>query len=173
MALLALMHISGAEGESRYEGMEPWIELQTWSWGVKAETTWTKGGGASVGKPNPGEMEWEHYYDSSSPMILNYICSGNMFDSVELRMFKTTGAGQVITAKTWQQTCFFRAVMNGVFITSVDNSATEEGNVLQKVQMVFKEMEIIYRPQQSVGRDAGKLLAPKRYKWDIPAGTVD
>jgi len=168
MALLALMKIAGASGESRYPGFTEWIELQTWSWGVKAETTWTKGGGASVGKPNPGEMEWEHYYDRSSPVILKFICSGNMFDTVELRMFKTTGAGQVVS----ENTTFFHMFMSGVFMTSVDNSATEEGNVLQKVQMVFKEVEIKYRPQESLGAGVGKLLAAVPYKWDIPCGTV-
>ena len=43
-----------AEGESIQKGKEKWVEIQGWDWEVEAETSWTKGGGASVGKPNPG-----------------------------------------------------------------------------------------------------------------------
>jgi type VI secretion system Hcp family effector len=166
MALLALMKISGANGESRYPSpYDTWIELQSWDWGVKAETSWTKGGGASVGKPNPGEMNWEHYYDKSSPTILKFICSGAMFDTVEMKMFKTTGASQI----TQDGTTFFHMIMNGVFITSVDNKASDEGNIVQTVQMVFKDVEIVYRPQDN---KKGTLLGAVPFKWDIPGGKV-
>src|SRR5258706_7793086 len=89
--LNALMKISKADGESKLVEFPNWIEIQSWDWEVESETSWTKGGGASVGKPNPGKMNWEHYFDKSSPVILRYICSGAMFDTVELRMFKGTG----------------------------------------------------------------------------------
>ena len=53
-----------ADGESIQKGKEKWIEIQGWDWEVEAETSWTKGGGASVGKPNPGKMNFEHYFDT-------------------------------------------------------------------------------------------------------------
>ena len=127
--LNALMKISNnCKGESRLAGYDGWIELQAWDWEVEAETSWTKGGGASVGKPNPGKMNWEHYYDRSSPVILKYICSGAMFDKIELKMFKGTGKGTQTSALS----NYFTMTMEGAFITKVSNSATEEGNVLQK-----------------------------------------
>ena len=46
-----------ADGESIQKGKEKWIEIQGWDWGVEAETSWTKGGGASVGKPVPGRID--------------------------------------------------------------------------------------------------------------------
>src|SRR5450631_4158634 len=76
-ALNAFMQIDGAFGESRQGGYEKWIEIQSWEWEVEAETSWTKGGGASVGKPSPGKMSWEHYWDRSSPTLLGYICTGS------------------------------------------------------------------------------------------------
>ena len=84
MALNALMKISNAAGESKLDGFSGWIEIQSWDWEVEAETSWTKGGGASVGKPNPGKMNWEHYFDKSAPVILRYISSGAMFDKIEM-----------------------------------------------------------------------------------------
>ncbi len=55
-----------ADGESIQKGKEKWIEIQGWDWEIEAESSWTKGGGASVGKPNPGKLNFEHYFDTSS-----------------------------------------------------------------------------------------------------------
>ena len=68
-----------ADGESIQKGKEKWIEIQGWDWEIEAETSWTKGGGASVGKPNPGKMNCEHYFDTSSTVIMGYICTGKAF----------------------------------------------------------------------------------------------
>ena len=63
-----------ADGESIQKGKEKWIEIQGWDWEVEAESSWTKGGGASVGKPNPDKLIWEHVFDTSSHVLLGYIC---------------------------------------------------------------------------------------------------
>jgi type VI secretion system secreted protein Hcp len=169
MALNAVLLIKGAKGECKQEGRyksEGWIELQGWDWEVEAETSWTKGGGASVGKPNPGKMNWEHYFDTSSTTLLKFIFSGQAFETIELHMLKGTG-------RTSGQQVFFKMVMNGAFITKVNQSATDEGNVVQKVEMVFKDVEFIYQPQIDSGPQAGTLGGVHRVKWDIPGGKVE
>ena len=129
-----------ADGESIQKGKEKWIEIQGWDWEVEAETSWTKGGGASVGKPNPGKMNWEHYFDRSSCTLLQFMCTGRAFPRVELHMLKGTGA-------KGGQDSFFQMHMAGAFITKVTNNATEEGNVLQKVELVFKVVGFYYAQQ--------------------------
>lgn len=150
-----------ADGESIQKGKEKWIEIQGWDWEVQAETSWTKGGGASVGKPNPGKMNFEHFFDTASPVILGYICTGKAFPKVELQLMKTTGKG---TPES-----YFTMTMEGVFITRVANAGTVEGNVVQKVEMVFKTVKIEYKPQNN--KD-GTLGPVKTFSWDIPAGTA-
>ena len=150
-----------AAGESIQKGKEKWIEIQGWGWEVDAETSWTRGGGASVGKPNPGKMNFEHYFDTSSTVILGYICTGKAFPKVELQMMRTTGKGSPQT--------YFTMTMEGAFITKVTNSGTAEGRVVQRVEMVFKTVKIEYKPQNN--KD-GTLGAVKTYNWDIPAGTA-
>ena len=150
-----------ADGESIQKGKEKWVEIKSWNWDVEAETSWTKGGGASVGKPNPGKINFEHHFDTSSIVILGYICTGKAFPKVELQMMKTTGRG---TPET-----YFTMTMEGVFITKVSNSGTEEGIILQKVEMAFKTVKIEYKPQDN---KTGLLTAVKTYTWDIPAGTA-
>jgi len=161
MAVNAFINFDKAEGESIQKGKEKWIEIQGWDWEVDAETSWTKGGGASVGKPNPGRMTIEHYFDSSSPALLGHICSGKAFAKAELQMMKTTGKGSPETYLTMS--------LEGVFLTKVSNSGTEEGNVLQKVEFVFKTVKIEYKAQN---QKDGSLGAGKIFNWDIPAGTV-
>jgi type VI secretion system secreted protein Hcp len=150
-----------ADGESMQKGKEKWIEIQGWDWEIEAETSWTKGGGASVGKPNPGKLNFEHYFDTSSTVIMGYICTGRAFPKLELQMLKTTGSA---TPET-----YYTMVMEGGFITKVSNSGTEEGNVTQKVEMVFKTVRIEYKPQDN---KSGKLGAVKTYNWDISTGTA-
>ena len=135
-ALNAFMKIGKAKGESKQKPFEDWIELQSWDWEVEAETSWTKGGGASVGKPSPGKMNWEHSWDRSASVILGFICTGSAFEKVYLTMCKSTGKGA--------RDPFFQIEMRECFITKVNQSATDEGNVLQKVEMVFKAISIKY-----------------------------
>ena len=168
MALNALLKISNAPGESKMPDHVGWIEIQGWDWEVNAETSWTKGGGASVGKPDPGKLNFEHYYDTSSTNILRNIFSGRSFDSIELHMMKSTGkATPGMMGKSTQQV-FFKMIMADAFITKVANSATDDGNVVQKVELVFKEVKFVYRQQ----KDDGSLKEEMDVSWDVPAGKV-
>jgi type VI secretion system secreted protein Hcp len=161
-ALNAFMKIGKANGESKQKPFDNWIELQSWDWEVEAETSWTKGGGASVGKPSPGKLNWEHTWDRSAHVILGYICTGSAFEKAYLTMCKSTGGGK--------REPFFQVEMREVFVTKVTQSATDEGNVLQKVEMVFKALCIQYYQQGISSAAPGALTPVNEFYWDIPAG---
>ena len=161
-ALNAFMKIGKAKGESKQEPFVDWIELQSWDWEVEAETSWTKGGGASVGKPSPGKMNWEHSWDRSSSVILGYICTGTAFEKVFLTMCKSTGKEG--------RDPFFQVEMREAFITKATQSATEEGNVTQKVEMVFKAISIQYYQQGLDSKNPGGLRPVNEFSWNIPEG---
>lgn len=158
-ALNAFMKIKEAKGESKQGPYTDWIELQTWEWEVEAESSWTKGSGASVGKPTPGKMSWEHYWDRSSNTLLLYIFGGQSFEEIDLHMCKSVGKGEPVP--------YFKAKMLGAFITKANQSATEEGNVAQKVEMVFKEINIEYWEQNNSN---GQLSHANNVKWNISTG---
>jgi hypothetical protein len=63
--------------------------------------------------------------------------------------------------------------MREVFITKVYQSATDEGNVLQKVEMVFKALCIQYYQQGVDPKFPGALTSVNEFFWDIPAGKSD
>lgn len=165
MALNAFMKIDKADGESKQQGFDKWIEIQGWEWEVEAESSWTKGSGSSVGKPNPGKFNFEHYYDTSSNKLLQYISAGKAFDKIELHMCKTTGA----QTPEW----FFKVQMFESFITKVANTASDDGNVVQKVELVFKQIIIDYKPQDGKGASSGKLGSALTYDWNIPLGKTN
>lgn len=166
-ALNAFMKIGKAEGEARQGvyGKDKWIELQSWEWSVEAETSWTKGGGAAVGKPSPDKMTWEHYWDKSSHLILGYICTGTSFPSIDLHMCKGVGAAE--------PQVYFKIHMEEAFITKVTSKAGDDGGVQQTVEMVFKTIQIDYAKQGTDKLNPGKLDAFVTYKWDIPAGRAE
>jgi type VI secretion system secreted protein Hcp len=150
-----------ADGESIRKGKEKWVEIQGWDWGIDADSSWTKGGGASVGKPQPGQMSWVHDFDTASPVLLGTICTGKAFPKVELQMLKAAGSGVADT--------YFTMTMEEVFITGIVNTGNDEGEVTQQVRMVFKTVKIDYKPRDP---RTGKLGAVKSFNWDIPAGTA-
>lgn len=150
-----------ADGESVQKGKEKWVEIQAWNWDVQAETSWTKGGGASVGKPAPGRFSFTHLFDLSSTVILGMICTGKAFPKVQLQLLKAVSKGAPET--------YFTLTMEGVFITGVANAGSEEGGVVQQVEMVFKTIKIEYKAQDA---KTGSLGAAKTFSWDVPAGAA-
>ena len=162
MATLAfLSFFDEAQGESIQKGKEKWLELRGWSWGVDADSSWTRGGGASVGKPNPGRLTWDHDYDTASPVILGRLCSGTAFARAELQMLKTTASAAPAT--------YLTIAMDGVLITRAGHVGAADGSVLQQVEMIFKSVKIEYRPQDP---RTGKLGTPKVFAWDVTTGAV-
>jgi len=149
-----------ADGESTQKGKEKWVELSGWDWEVEAEAKVGKVG-ARVGKPKPGRLSFEHYYDTSSAVVMGSLCTGRAFPKVELQMTETTGAGSAET--------YFSMLVQGAYITKVSNSGTEEGNVLQRCELVFDQVTIAYQPQDPA---TGRLGSPTTFTWDIPAGTA-
>lgn len=149
------------KGESTHEthpGSSGWIEISDWSWDIEAETSFTKGSGAAVGKPQPGSMSFSHYYDLASPTIMSKIVQGTSFSTVHIVMLKQTGSSD------GKGDVYFGITMKDVFMTKVSSKGAEDGSVTQDVEMVFKSCAIGYKKQ----KDDGKLdETPTDFIWDI------
>ena len=149
------------EGESTHEshnGDKWWIEISDWSWDIEADTSFLKGAGASVGKPQPGNLSFSHYYDKASPVIMSKIVQGTHFPKVHILMLKQTGS------ETGKGEPYFGLTMEEVFVTKVSSKGAEDGSVTQDVEMVFKTVAVGYKPQKLKG---GGLDKQKDFIWDI------
>ena len=61
--------------------------------------------------------------------------------------------------------------MREAFITKATQSATEEGNVPQKVEMVFKSIcDPVLPARHRPEANPGALKPVNEFSWDIPAG---
>lgn len=153
-----------APGESQqigYEGKDGWIEIGDWSWDVEAESSHLKGTGASVGKPQAGVLSFSHYYDKSSPLLMQYIVKGTHFKTARIHMLKQTGAAK--------PELYFELAAQAVFITKVASKGGEDGSVSQDVEFVFKQVALGYKQQ---GND-GKFLKEgfRKFTWNIATMT--
>lgn len=149
------------KGESTHEsnsGDKGWIEISDWSWDIEADTSYLKGAGASVGKPQPGTLSFSHYYDKASPVIMKKIVQGKHFPKVYIVMLKQTGG------EDGQGEPYFAVTMDECFITKVSSKGSEDGSVTQDVEMVFKVIAVAYKPQELKG---GKLATQVDFQWDI------
>lgn len=147
-----------AAGESQqvgHDGLKGWIEISDWSFDVEAEASHLKGTGAAVGKPTFGALSLTHFYDRSSPVIMQYIVKGNHFKTVTLHMLKQTGADK--------PELFFELILKDAFVTKVSNKAGEDGAVSQDVELVYKQIVTAYKQQDN----NGKLLATKSWTWNV------
>ncbi|TDP62862.1 Hcp family type VI secretion system effector [Roseateles toxinivorans] len=147
----------GESFQSNRDGKQGWIEIGDWSWDIEAETSFTKGGGAAVGKPTPGTLSFSHFYDLSSPVIMGKIVGGQHFAEVVIDMLKQTGDKGGLPSQ------YFQIKMKEVFITKVSSKGGEDGSVNQDVEMVFKEIAVGYKPQ----KNDGTLEAPTDFNWNI------
>lgn len=148
----------GESTHKTHNGDVGWIEISDWSWDIEADTSYLKGAGASVGKPQPGTMSFSHYFDTASSAIMSKIVQGKHFAEVHVVMLKQTGDPDGMGEP------YFGIRAEEAFITKVSTKGGEDGSVTQDIEMVFKKVAVGYRPQKLEG---GDLDTQTNFIWDI------
>lgn len=149
---------TGESTHDTHNGKDGWIEISDWSWDIEADTSFLKGAGASVGKPQPGNLSFSHYYDRASPVIMSKIVQGTHFPTVHIVMLKQTGS------EDGKGRAYFGITMQEAFTTKVSSKGAEDGSVTQDVEMVFKTIAVSYAPQKLKGGDLDSAVP---FIWDI------
>jgi type VI secretion system secreted protein Hcp len=148
-------------GESTHDshpGSKGWIEISDWSWDIESDTSFLKGAGAAVGKPQPGNLSFSHYYDMAAPTVMSKIVQGTHFSKVHIVMLKQTGQ------QSGKGVPYFGITMEQVFITKVSNKGGEDGAVTQDVECVCKTIAVGYKAQTEKDGGLGKQID---FIWDI------
>ena len=142
------------EGESVVKGYENWIDLDAVAWSVTADSSWTKGGGASVGKPNPGPLTWSQTFDSSVPAMYSYLLTGKAVPNAVVEYVKNGDAGPVT---------YLQLNMEGLFFTNIafDGNTVSGAGVFKTISMTYWTLNPDGTRDQTVA-----------VKWDIPSGLV-
>lgn len=154
-------------GESRdavFNGTNGWNDVSSFEWKVTADSSWIRGGGASVGMPVPQAFANTRKIDSASPGILAAILTGKSFATGELVIRDTSRLVETNSVNT-----VLRYEFTGIYFTSVKpGAAAGDNGTVETISMVFKTLKMTYRPVTT----NGTLGNPMVVSWDIPAGTV-
>lgn len=137
-----------------HEGSKGWIELTDWSWDIEAEHSADKGTGLAVGKASPGNLSISHYFDTSSPTILNRMVAGQHFDLITIDMCKTTGNGAQV---------YFQVQVSYAYVTKVSIKGSEDGSMTEDVEFAFKEIYLGYKAQKNDGGLEGAVP----FEWSV------
>ena len=139
-------------GESTVRGYENWIQVSDATWGLSAESSWSKGGGASVGKPLPDAFSWTQSIDRSVPFTLAAIASGKALPTATFEYVVNGPSGPVT---------LMQMVMEAPYLTSLKLA---DGTVSES--MVFKSIK---QTVWSLDKN-GRATAPASYAKDFVSG---
>ncbi len=158
MSIDTHIKFDGVEGESSHADHKGEIDVLSWKWDVTNASSAGKGGGSGLGKATPGAFVFTHAYDKASPVLAKNCASGKHFATVVLTARKA-GEGQKD---------FLKITMKEVFVTALEPSAGEDGEISEEVQASYKDIEFAYKPQD----DKGGLGGEVKFGWDTATTAV-
>ena len=133
------------------------ITVLSYSLGVTADSSWTRGGGASVGKPVPGDLQYSATLNRSVPTIVQYITMGKAAANATLTL-RNDPVGNKAGFE------YAKYTFEGAFFTNVGQGVNASGNVVSTVSFVYKTLRLqLFAP--------GNAAPVSCVLWDIPAGT--
>jgi type VI protein secretion system component Hcp len=137
------------------------LVLQSYTLGVTADTTWTKGGGASVGKPQPGDFKFIADVGRAVPPILKHIYSGLSVPNAVLTV-RADGAPGKQAPPGFE---YAKYSFTDVFFTSVGQAAAGEGRAATQVSFAYKTLKMqTFAP--------GNPTPVSCVQWDVSSGFV-
>jgi type VI secretion system secreted protein Hcp len=78
------MNVPSVTGESTLEGLQDWIELQSFQWGIAAAVSRGNGASRESGTPQIGDVTITKVFDSASLPLMNLLLQGTMQDLVKI-----------------------------------------------------------------------------------------
>lgn len=133
--------------------------------GVSAETSWTKGGGASVGKAFFDQIVITKRADIASNKIMALIAQGKSMANVEIVNTVTNGPGGIQVVN--------KIELKDVYITKITSSTVEgcaDGcpGIAESYEMVYKAIRITTYSQDQ--KTLKWTANPVQFIWNIPGG---
>ena len=154
MASNIFAKIGTIKGESLDSKHKDEVEILSWSWGVANAGTIRAGSGAGQGKAAFNDLNFTHYLDKASPVLMKACATGQHIKEATITVRKA-GKGQ-------QE--FLIIKMNDVIVTSVSPSgAGDESAMAEHVALRFAKVALEYKPQKA----DGSLDAGLHFKYDI------
>ncbi|MCW3107588.1 MAG: hypothetical protein JWQ09_2094 [Segetibacter sp.] len=139
--LMKIASVTAAGGE----------EVRALEFQINAASSWTAGGGASVGKPNPGNLMIKKTNNNSTSSLFKDIASGKTIPEV---IFEYYDASNIL---------YYSITLTGAYVTQLYWLSPECPTCLKLEQQVG----FVFKTYKTVDVASGVTVT-----WDIPAGTV-
>lgn len=127
-------------------------DVTAYSWEVTADSSFTSGGGASVGKPNPSAIRFTKRIDPGSIPTLQKIAVGTVLTTAVFTV--TIGKGKTAATMVYE--------LEDVLVTRVSQGAAD-GVVTEEVSFVFKAVRWTFTSSE------GDVTTGT---WDVVSGAV-
>lgn len=139
--LMKIPSITAAAGE----------DVRTLEFQVNAASSWTKGGGASVGKPNPANLIIKKSNNKSTSDFLKSIGQGKAIPEVIFEYYDVANK------------LYYSITLTNVFLTQL-NWLTPDCPTCLKLEL---QVGFVFKTYKTVDVASGTKVT-----WDIPAGTL-
>lgn len=146
--------VPNVQGDSVAKGHEKWLTIAAIAWEVEADSSWTKGGGASVGKPNPGKIVLKLATGPWSSAFLRAITTGVTVDK--------PGAPIFLDHVTTDGRLLVRARLDGFFATKYKIATASQEFPQDQLEAVFRNVRLEFYCGASDCK-----VAPTALEWDI------
>jgi type VI secretion system secreted protein Hcp len=153
-----LLKLDGIDGESKRDGHEKWIEIESWSWGVANAGSSSVGSGAGTGQAMLQDFNFTVEHGVSSPLLFQFCATGAPIAKAELHVRKSGGKQEVYI--TWK----FTDVHLGHYATGASSGGPLP---LDQVSFNFTKLEVEYKPQKA----DGSLGTAIPGSFDVKTGT--
>lgn len=148
------LKIDGISGEAKAKGVEEWIHIHSFSFGVVNMGTGGMGGGSGAGRASFQDLSISKDVDKSTPALWLACATGKHIPSAELRCRKSGGGMQE----------YYTIKLTDVMISSAN--AGGSGTIpSENVSINFSKIETIYKEQDEKG-PTGKQVG---FKFDVKA----
>jgi type VI secretion system secreted protein Hcp len=155
MATDIFAKIGDIKGESLDSAFKDQIEIFSWSWGVSQPGSAALGSGAGKGKASFNDFSFVHNVDKATANLMMACATGKHYPEATLTQRKA-GEGQ-------KEFLIFK--FSEVFVTNVQPSGNDGGDVQEQVSLQFSKVILEYKAQ----KPDGSLDSSVFFKYDIKA----
>ena len=154
----ALLKIDGIDGETQQDGLDGYMELQSWSIGGSNSSTFGSGTGGGKGKSVMQDLHCTKYADNASSNIFKYCAFGNHVDTVTLVARKAAGDDKLT---------YLTITLTNCFITSYQESGSSDGGAMESFSVTYEKINVSYQPQDKSGAADGGTI---EFTYNVATG---
>jgi type VI secretion system secreted protein Hcp len=145
------------DGECAVDGHNspPQIDVYGWSWGMSQSGSMQTATGGGSGKVNVQDLHITKNVDKSSPVLMQYCCSGQAFNVANLILEKAGGETPVQ---------YLKIEMDNAILSSYSTGASGGDDLIREsISFNFASYKLTYTPQA----DDGSALPDVSQGWNI------